>query len=206
VNIRGMLALPTVRLALRRRPSAAVIARLVGDQLNVHDSVNSLIGDLRGELVLRSTSRRRGRSRGQGGSAQIVRQAVAERRHPGTETGVRLSQPNSLRRSSGSRRVRGRLGRSLATSWTTTSTALAGGSRRRRPASARPDVLEMEVAGELVDPPGREVCAVFGASSSTSSSWKETRHVLGSRGRQQAVGTSVRTLNLARRGIAGQAR
>ena len=89
------------------------------------------------------------------GVAQIRRQPVAQRRHPGAEAGVRavpteqLSElpPDREERADGARGASRRIGRGHQLHQPR-EVVRAAGSRQR------PHVLEPEVAGELVDPPG----------------------------------------------------
>ena len=70
---------------------AAVAAGAVGDPAHVHDAVDRLVGDLRGPLVLEQVERLEGEVlelRARVGLAQVGRQAVAERRHPGADAGL----------------------------------------------------------------------------------------------------------------------
>ena len=137
---------------------AAVAARPVRDPADVHDAVHGPVGDLRRPLVVDQVERgerERAEVRAGRSVAQIRRQPVAERRHPGAEAGVRVVPTEQLPELPPDREERadgagGALRR------------VARGEQLHQPREVvraawsrqRPHVLEPEVAGELMDPPG----------------------------------------------------
>src|SRR5215217_499868 len=133
-----------------------VAARPVRNPAEVHDCVDGPVGHLRGELVFEQVERgERVEVRAGRGVAQVRRQPVAERRHPGAQAGVRAVPTEQLSdlpperpESAGgagpaSRRIaRGDLPHQPR--------EVVRAARRRQ----RPHVLQPEVAGDLVDAPG----------------------------------------------------
>jgi hypothetical protein len=137
---------------------AAVAAGRVWDPAHVHDAVHGPVGDLRGELVVEQVERGEGERvevRAGWDVAQIRRQPVAERRHPGAEAGVRVVPTEQLPELPPDREERvdgpgGALRRVERGRQLHQPREVVRAAGRRQ----RPHVLEAEIAGELVDPPG----------------------------------------------------
>src|ERR671930_564949 len=139
------------------RHLAAVAAGPVRHPAEVKDAVHGPVGDLGRKLVLEQVERgegQRGEVRAGRARAQVRRQAVAERRHPGAEARARAVPAQQLSGRPPDRPQRaGRAGRVLR--------RVARGDPLHQPREVvrpdgrrkRPHVLEPEVGGELVDTP-----------------------------------------------------
>src|SRR5215472_19242692 len=135
-------------------------ASIVRDPANVHHPMHGPVGDLCCPLVLEQVHRGEGECgevRTGWGVAQICRQPVAERRHPGAEAGVRAIPAEQLAELPADREERAN-GDGGALRRVARRNPLYQQREVVRAADPRqlPDVLEPKVAGELVDPPGPE--------------------------------------------------
>src|SRR5262245_13722091 len=149
----------------------------------MQDPVHGPVGDLRGKLVAEQVERREGEAAevwAGRGVAQVLRQPVAERRHPRTQAGVRAvpaeqlpELPSDRPEHAGGAGVVAR--RVFGEELPHQQGEVAGAARRRQ----RPHVLDPEVRRELVDPPWpRGVRGIWESHAFRSSSADSVPHPL----------------------------
>src|SRR5215475_3731088 len=133
-------------------------ASIVRDPANVHKTMHGPVGVICCPLVLEQVHRGEGECvevRTGWGVAQICRQPVAERRHPGAKAGVRAIPSEQLADLPADReeRANGDGGALRRVARRNQLYQQREGVRAAYPRQL-PDILEPKVAGELVDPPG----------------------------------------------------